>query len=105
MVFDIYVYFSTCFVKNRYAELLDDPKNSHIDREIASQFLEMYMKFECSYTAADSLSDISGFGYCTYLETEGNQHLSWKDKGFSTLLDILMVNICRLNGSQFKVLI
>lgn len=65
----------------------------------------MYMKFECSYTAADSLSEISGFGYCTYLETEGNQHLSWKDKGFSTLLDILMVNICRLNGSQFKVLI
>ncbi|CAD7088581.1 unnamed protein product [Hermetia illucens] len=78
------------YLSKRYAELLDDPKNSHIDREIASQFLEMYMKFECSYTAADSLSDISGFGYCTYLETEGNQHLSWKNKGFSTLLDILM---------------
>lgn len=78
------------YLCKRYEDLLNDPKNYHIDRELAVQFLEMYQKYECSVDAADTLFEVSGPGFLTYWECEGSTLTNWKDRGFVTVLDIMM---------------
>lgn len=87
----------------RYEDLLNDPKNYHIDRELAVQFLEMYQKYECSVDAADTLFEVSGPGFLTYWECEGSTLTNWKDRGFVTVLDIMMVNSQRTVLNLFYI--
>lgn len=61
-----------------------------VDRIKAAEFFENFKKFEASIEAADHLFEVSGKGYLEYWLCEGDLLLNWKDKGFKTLLDVLM---------------
>lgn len=43
--------------------------------------------------SAFSWNDVSAPGLSVFKECEGDLFVNWKEKGYSTILDILMVNI------------
>lgn len=59
---------------------------------IANQIQEWFNKFFLCFEAAKSWHDISVKGVFSYTKCEGNQQLNWRDKGFKTMLDVLMVS-------------
>lgn len=79
------------FVVEKFRTLLETPDYADVDHETAYQFLEFYHKFENSIEASDSWFDTSGPGYLHYWECDGDHLLNWKDRGYKTVLDILMV--------------
>ncbi|XP_055597988.1 spermine oxidase-like isoform X2 [Uranotaenia lowii] len=78
------------FIMEKFAALLQTDEYADIDQTTAYQFLEFFHKFENSIEASDSWFDTSGPGYLHYWECEGDMLLNWKDKGYVTVLDILM---------------
>ncbi|XP_055630502.1 spermine oxidase-like isoform X2 [Toxorhynchites rutilus septentrionalis] len=78
------------FLMDKFRAALKDPEYAIIDHETAYQFLEFYHKFENSIEASDSWFDTSGPGYLHYWECEGDSLLNWRDKGYKTILDIMM---------------
>lgn len=78
------------FVMEKFRLLLDTPNYADIDHETAYQFLEFYHKFENSIEASDSWFDTSGPGYLHYWACDGDNLLNWRDKGYKTILEILM---------------
>lgn len=79
------------FVLEKFRTLLETPDYADVDHETAYQFLEFFHKFENSIEASDSWFDTSGPGYLHYWECDGDHLLNWKDRGYKTVLDILMV--------------
>ncbi|XP_037939567.1 spermine oxidase-like [Teleopsis dalmanni] len=65
-------------------------KSPNIDRTIAHEFLDNMKKFENSVEASDTVFEVSGQGHLDYWICEGELLLNWKDKGFHTLLKLLM---------------
>lgn len=55
-------------------------------------FLKYYRNFVLARTAMDDWNDDNGAGFNAYEECEGNQMLSWKGKGYGTVLKLLMVS-------------
>ncbi|XP_058830882.1 spermine oxidase-like isoform X2 [Topomyia yanbarensis] len=78
------------FVVEKFRSELETPEYADIDHETAYQFLEFFHKFENSIEASDSWFDTSGPGYLHYWECEGDTLLNWRDKGYRTILEILM---------------
>ena len=61
---------------------------SNIHKDTADQFLDFIRK----YDADDSWYDISVKSYAIYKsKKEANEWLTWKDKGYITFLNLLMV--------------
>lgn len=58
---------------------------------MAQQFIDFFHKYENSIEASDTWFDTSAAGYLHYWDCEGDRLLNWKDKGYGTLIDILMV--------------
>lgn len=58
---------------------------------------EWFQKFFLCMDPAKSWFDVSTNGVFTYKPCEGNQQLNWRDKGYRTILYILMVRGLHLN--------
>ncbi|XP_055535646.1 spermine oxidase-like isoform X2 [Wyeomyia smithii] len=78
------------FVMEKFRASLETPEYADINHDTAFQFLEFFHKFENSIEASDSWFDTSGPGYLDYWECEGENLLNWRDKGYTTILEILM---------------
>lgn len=78
------------FVMEKFRSSLETPEYADIENETAFQFLEFFHKFENSIEASDSWYDTSGPGYLHYWECDGENLLNWRDKGYTTILEILM---------------
>lgn len=61
--------------------------------EAAKLIEEWFNKFFLCLDTAKSWHDISVKGAFAFTICEGDQQLNWKDKGFKTILDVLMVSI------------
>lgn len=48
-------------------------------------------KAECSIECSDTLFEVSSKRLADYWECEGDSVLNWKDRGYKTLFDLLMV--------------
>ncbi|XP_055838796.1 spermine oxidase-like [Episyrphus balteatus] len=78
------------YITEKYFQELQKPENSDIDTNIGKEFFDNFQKFENAIDAADSLSDISTRDYHENWESEGDQLLNWKDKGYLRFLQLLM---------------
>ncbi|XP_062559761.1 spermine oxidase-like [Armigeres subalbatus] len=78
------------FVLEKFRTILNTSDYVDISNETAFQFLEFFHKFENSIEASDCWFDTSGAGYLQYWECDGDHLLNWKDRGYKTILDILM---------------
>lgn len=58
---------------------------------MASNLLEFFHKLTLCYDCAADWKDISVTTNLYYEECEGDLLLQWGDKGFKTILDVLMV--------------
>lgn len=81
------------FIVEKYEELLQTPDYSDIDKNTAYQYLDFFHKYENSIEASDTWYDTSATGYLHYWDCEGDRLLNWKDRGYKTILDILMVSL------------
>lgn len=58
------------------------------------QFINWYQHFQNSYNGSDSWFEASAINIDTYKSCPGYPAISWKSKGFSTILDLLQVSNC-----------
>lgn len=81
-----------------YADTLTS-KNTLLEPRTREGFLKYYRNFLLARTAMDDWNDDDGPGFVAYQECEGNQMLSWKGKGYITVLKLLMViGSCEYSG-------
>uniref|UniRef100_A0A182WDD8 Amine oxidase n=1 Tax=Anopheles minimus TaxID=112268 RepID=A0A182WDD8_9DIPT len=78
------------FIMGKFRALLETPEYADVNDDTAYQVLEFFHKFENSIEASDSWFDTSGPGYLHYWECDGDLLLNWRDKGYRTVLEILM---------------
>lgn len=86
------------FIVEKYEKLLETDEYKDIDKNTATQFLEFFHRYENSIEGSDTWYDTSASGYTDYWDCEGDRLLNWKDRGFKTILDILMVS--RVNDEK-----
>lgn len=77
----------------RYSEAIRLPEFRHVDGALAQQFIEFFHKYENSFEASDTWFQASCNGYTDYWDCEGELLLNWRDKGYSTVFDLLMVRL------------
>ncbi|ETN63661.1 spermine oxidase [Anopheles darlingi] len=78
------------FLVGKFRALLETAEYADVNNATAYQVLEFFHKFENSIEASDSWFDTSGPGYLHYWECDGDLLLNWRDKGYRTVLEILM---------------
>lgn len=62
-----------------------------IDPETLDEVINFFHKMELNLSAADSWFDLSIKSLLKYKECEGEKLLNWKQNGYKTIFDILMV--------------
>lgn len=75
----------------RYAAALETDEFKDINPSIAAQYLQAMHRYHQVMNASDSWFDTSCRGYFESIDCEGDQILNWKNKGYRTVLDLLMV--------------
>lgn len=80
------------YVLFRYTAALQSPQYQSIDPVLSQQFIEFFHKYENSIEASDTWFDTSCRGYVDYWDCDGDRLLNWKDKGYISILNILMVS-------------
>lgn len=78
------------FMTEKYQEILsNDSEYNGIDYNFAIQIRDCFERMQNSLNATNSWFDVTSKEQ-DYEECEGDQLLNWKDRGFKTILDILM---------------
>lgn len=89
-----------------YADILSatstDNGRDILDPVTQEGFLTYYGTFVLARPAVDDWNDDNGPGFDAYEECEGNQMLSWKGKGYGTVLKLLMVSVAQGGEGQWK---
>lgn len=62
-----------------------------VDQKLAREIFANFKKRESSYCGCDSLSKISIDGYKKFRDCEGPTWLNWKNKGYMTIFDCVVV--------------
>lgn len=77
----------------RYNEAV---KQCNFDAEhlkAAHQLIDWFHRFVLCLEASKTWFDFSAAGSVHYKECEGNKLLNWRDKGFKSIIDILLVSV------------
>lgn len=61
--------------------------------KVANQIQECFNKFFLCLDSAKSWHNISVQGAFAFKMCEGNQQLNWRNKGYKTILDVLLVSL------------
>ncbi|EDW79992.1 uncharacterized protein Dwil_GK19228 [Drosophila willistoni] len=77
------------YVKQKYWQEINEQKPS-IDNTLATEFLESFLKYECSVDGCDNLFEVSNRNHKEFIESDGDNLLHWRDKGYRTFLRLLM---------------
>lgn len=81
------------FILDKYQEALRNDQFKNIDPNVCQQFLDFFHRYENSIEASDTWFETSCKGYCEYWDCDGDRLLNWKDKGYRTVFDLLMVSL------------
>lgn len=81
------------FISSRYTKALETVAYRGVENEIGKMMLDDAQKQVNGFYASSSWFDISGKLYADYDDIKGNQDVTWKDKGFSTIFDFITVKI------------
>lgn len=60
------------------------------DKERADAYLKRILEVHCILEGCDDVSDVSAKGTCRFLESEGTNLVSWKGKGYKSIIDLLL---------------
>lgn len=80
------------FILEKYRSALRTDEFKDVDANVCQQFLEFFHKYENSIEASDTWFETSCKGYCEYWDCDGDRLLNWKDRGYRTVFDLLMVS-------------
>lgn len=75
----------------RYYQTLTNDEYKNISDEVKHMTFELYHGFQNVLDASDDWYQTSCASSSEYWECKGNQMLTWKDKGYKTVLDLLQV--------------
>ncbi|KAH8301171.1 hypothetical protein KR018_005008, partial [Drosophila ironensis] len=67
-----------------------DSHKPEIDRNVAFEALESFLKHQSSIEGSDNLFEVSGQTPNEYDECDGDQHVHWRSGGFVQILRVLM---------------
>ncbi|XP_077274574.1 uncharacterized protein LOC143904120 isoform X2 [Temnothorax americanus] len=79
------------YLIRKYYEAFDE--NPFMNRTRVADYLAWIEKMENSIECSDTWFDVSAKGMAEYWDCEGDPALNWKDRGYKTILDLLMQNI------------
>ncbi|XP_039435650.1 spermine oxidase-like isoform X1 [Culex pipiens pallens] len=78
------------YFTERFMKAMELPKNRDIDEELVQKFLAYFHNEQRGFIAIDSWYDLTAAGSAADEECEGDQELSWKGKGYRSVLDLLL---------------
>ncbi|XP_070523083.1 uncharacterized protein [Cardiocondyla obscurior] len=78
------------FIREYYKDFDENP---FMNRSRVAEYLSWLEKMENSIQSSDTWFDVSIKGLIEYWDCEGNLLLNWKDRGYKTILDVLMQKI------------
>ncbi|XP_052894422.1 spermine oxidase-like [Anopheles moucheti] len=65
-------------------------KFAGIDQHTCYQLYQFFVKYHNTYNATDTLHEVSGAGLLEFEDNQDEFLINWKNRGFHTLLDLLM---------------
>lgn len=71
---------------------MQSPEFAMLDSSFCQRFLDFFENYQNVISATDSWFSVSCSGYAEYWNCEGDRLLNWKDKGYKTVFDLLMVS-------------
>lgn len=86
----------------KFKTRLNQSEYNDIDPTLADMMIESIQKEYNSLYASSSWNDISVQVNAHYDDAEGNQHLTWNDKGYKTAFDYITVRCCIRKLLQFN---
>ena len=84
---------------HRYNEALKTLEYSDVNSALARQIIDRIEKEKNASFASESWFNISAKTSALYTGCQGNQYLTWKDKGYITVFDYITVSfkLCNFN--------
>ena len=94
LYFNLLIMFQ-CFAifLHRYNEGLKTFEYKDIKPELARQIIDRIEKEKNASFASESWFDISAKNSAMYTGCQGNQYLTWKEKGYITVFDYITVSL------------
>uniref|UniRef100_A0A182PF47 Amine oxidase domain-containing protein n=1 Tax=Anopheles epiroticus TaxID=199890 RepID=A0A182PF47_9DIPT len=86
-----------------FYEAVRDGKFAGIDQRTCYQLYEFFIKYHNTYNATDTLHEVSGAGLLEFEDNQDEFLINWKNRGFHTLLDLLMRKLPEQNGTPIPV--
>uniref|UniRef100_A0A4Y0BM39 Amino_oxidase domain-containing protein n=1 Tax=Anopheles funestus TaxID=62324 RepID=A0A4Y0BM39_ANOFN len=86
-----------------FFDALRDGKFSGIDQRTCYQLYQFFIKYHNTYNATDTLHEVSGAGLLEFEDNQDEFLINWKNRGFHTLLDLLMRKLPEQNGPPIPV--
>ncbi|XP_053664032.1 spermine oxidase-like [Anopheles marshallii] len=74
-----------------------------IDQHTCYQLYQFFIKYHNTYNATDTLHEVSGAGLLEFEDNQDEFLINWKNRGFHTLLDLLMRKLPEQNGAPIMV--
>lgn len=84
------------FFNEKYSKALNLPDYSEVDMQLAELIKENMQTQQNAHFASKSWFDVSSKLYADLQNAAGDQSLSWKDKGFITVVDYITVKKSKL---------
>ncbi|XP_031636095.1 spermine oxidase-like [Contarinia nasturtii] len=81
------------YIAERYFRALRSDKFNDIDVNLQREAFEWFHRYRNMYIACDSWYEVSGRDYIEYWDCPGDLLLNWKDKGYTTVFNLLQNKI------------
>lgn len=81
------------FFNEKYEEALNLPEYKSIDKKLAQLVKENVERQQNAFYASESWFDVSGKLYNQLPNSEGDQQICWKDKGYIKAVDFITVRL------------
>uniref|UniRef100_A0A2C9GRY9 Amine oxidase domain-containing protein n=1 Tax=Anopheles arabiensis TaxID=7173 RepID=A0A2C9GRY9_ANOAR len=78
-------------------------KFAGIDQRTCYQLYQFFIKYHNTYNATDTLHEVSGAGLLEFEDNQDEFLINWKNRGFHTLLDLLMRKLPEQSGPPIPV--
>uniref|UniRef100_A0A182K325 Amine oxidase domain-containing protein n=1 Tax=Anopheles christyi TaxID=43041 RepID=A0A182K325_9DIPT len=78
-------------------------KFAGIDQRTCYQLYQFFIKYHNTYNATDTLHEVSGAGLLEFEDNQDEFLINWKNRGFHTLLDLLMRKLPEQNSTPIPV--
>ncbi|ETN62131.1 spermine oxidase [Anopheles darlingi] len=91
------------FYDQVFRDALQEGKFGDVDVRTCNQLYEFFIKYENTYNATDSLYQVSGAGLLEFEDNQDEYLINWKNRGFHTLLDLLMKKLPEQHSKPIPV--